>query len=313
LTPRLIKIAPRIAGALRAALAKARPSRLLEEAIVLYGTRCPIDRGKWRIIQTYINSVLSRNADGRPRGLVRRNGFLFNLDLENYVDQWVYLTGFYEKDDYLEALHAVGPRQGGVAFDVGAHMGLYTLGLSRAVGASGQIHSFEPNPDSFKRLAEHVSTNRCTNVTLNRTAVGEHRGQKTLLAPKYFNTGGATLLQMQLPSSWKAQSMEVQVISLDEYCSKMEIRRLDFMKIDVQGYEPFVLLGAESAIRSFRPRILIECDSRFLGQAGWSTERLFHLLKTFHYELFQLGRRKMVKITSPVSCDFTTNLHCIPM
>jgi FkbM family methyltransferase len=295
-------------------LAKARTSRSLEGAIILYGTRFPIDRGKWRIIQRYINSVLSRNVSGRPRRLVRRNGFLFNLDLENYVDQWVYLTGFFEKDDYLEALRTVGQRHGAVAFDVGAHMGLYTLGLSRAVGASGQIHSFKPNPDSFKRLTEHVSANRCANVALNRTAVGEHCGQKTLLAPKYFNTGGATLLQMQLPSSWKTQSMQVQVTTLDEYCCKMQIRRLDFMKIDVQGYEPFVLLGAESTIRSLRPRILMECDPLLLGQVRWSPERLFQLLKTFHYEVFQLCRRKkMVRMTSPISCNSTINLHCIPM
>lgn len=201
----------RIKGTLRAVLAKTRASRSLAGAIVLYGTRCPIDRGKWRIIQRYIASVLSRNAGGRPRRLVCGNGFLFNLDLDNYVDPWVYLTGFFEKDDCLEALRAVGQRHGGVAFDVGAHMGVYTLGFSQTVGASGQIHSFEPNPDSFKRLTEHISVNRCTNVALNRTAVGEHSGQKTLLAPKYLNTGGATLLQMQLPSSWKAQSMEVQV------------------------------------------------------------------------------------------------------
>lgn len=284
----------------------------LEQALILYATHFPVQKGKWRFIEWYINSNSVQRHRKNYLKRIHRNGFVFELDLKNYVDQWIYLTGFFERADYLEVLEAVSQNPGSVVFDVGAQIGFYTLGLARTVGAIGSVHAFEPNPASFKRLRQHVSANGSKNVILNQVALGEAKVKKALLAPTCFNTGGATLLPIPLPDSWGLTSFEVQIMPLDEYCEQNRIQRLDFVKIDCEGYEPFVLQGAKNALRTWRPRLLVEFNPNFLTYAGWTAKSFLELLTRLNYKVFRLWRGKLVEAAPWAETGEVFNLHCLP-
>lgn len=280
--------------------------------MVLYGTSFPIQKGKWRVIQGYISSGhFGRYKPGSFKR-VRRRGLDFNLDLTDCVAQWIYLTGFYEREDYLEVLRTVRSKPGCVVFDVGAQIGFYSLGLAQAIDQTGSVHCFEPNPASFVRLQRHVFMNGCENVVLNQVALGAKRDRLPLRAPEHFNTGGATLISTPLPESWRATSLEVDVLSLDDYCCQNRIEQLDFVKIDCQGYEPFVLQGGENVLRTLRPRLLVEFERHMLASAGWTGNQFLGLLRQLNFQAFRFWKGKLVPIHSADELEETCNLHCIP-
>ena len=203
--------------------------KLLEKIMVFYGTRFPLQRGSWRLIEPYLRS--GRLSVCHTRGQltrVRRSGFLFDLDLTDFIDQYVYL-GAYEKQDYDELTSIMPVR--GVFLDVGANIGIYTLAMARAAGPSGSVHSFEPNPASFERLSHHVLQNGLANVRLNQVAVGLAEGRAKLNAPTKENSGAASLLSTNMPARFAARPIEVQVTSLDAYCMRHTFDRVDVITL----------------------------------------------------------------------------------
>src|SRR5438477_2597230 len=80
--------------------------------------------------------------------------------------------------------------QGAVVVDVGANIGIYSEFLSRCVGPTGLVHSFEPSPDNFKRL--QAATRKLSNVQISRAAVGEHTGNSKLYLSNKLNVDHRT-------------------------------------------------------------------------------------------------------------------------
>jgi FkbM family methyltransferase len=287
--------------------------QLAEGVVVAYGTRFPLEKGKQRLLQWCLDARLLERSPDRRLEQVRRNGFDFRLDLSDAVDRWIYVRGIYEPDDHLELMKAARRLRGGVAADIGGHIGVYTLGLSRALGPAGQVHTFEPNARSFQRLQAHVADNGCGNVVLNQFALGKGSAEAVLRAPIAENTGGATLLPMPLPESWRPVGQHVTVRSLDDYCRERHLARLDIVKIDCQGYEPHILQGGRDTLRAFRPRLLVEFDQAFLAVAGWSGADFLALLEELGYDTFHLWRGRYVRIRSADAAGAQTcNLHCLP-
>lgn len=284
--------------------------KLLEKIMVFYGTRFPLQRGSWRLIEPYLRSGHLTGCHTRGQlTRVRRGGFLFDLDLTDFVDQYVYL-GAYEKQDYDE-LTRIMP-VGGVFFDVGAHIGIYTLAMARAAGPTGSVQSFEPNPPTFERLRHHVLQNELTNVCLNQTAVGSAEGCATLNAPMKENSAAASLLGTNMPARFEARPTEVQVTSLDAYCRRHTFDRVDVIKIDCQGYELQVLEGASNVLQTFRPRLLLEYDVDWLLAAGWSGRQLCSMLKAAGYVSLRMYRGRLVPFTAEDRPGALVNIHAIP-
>ena len=284
--------------------------KVLEKMMVFYGTRFPFQRGSWRLIEPYLRS--GRLTDCYTRGQltrVRRSDFLVDLDLTDFVDQYIYL-GAYEKQDYDELISIIPV--GGVFLDVGAHIGIYTLAMARAVGPAGSVHSFEPNPASFERLSHHVLQNELTNVRLNQVAVGSAEGRAKLNAPTKENSGAASLLSTNMPARFAARPIEVQVTSIDAYCRRHTFDRVDVIKIDCQGYELQVLEGGSGVLQTFRPRLLLEYDVDWLLAAGASGTQLCSMLKGAGYDSFQRHHGRLVPFTANDTPGTVVNIHAIP-
>jgi FkbM family methyltransferase len=285
--------------------------KVLEKMMVFYGTRFPFQRGSWRLIEPYIRS--GRLTDSHTQGQftrVKRNDFLFDLDLTDFIDQYVYL-GAYEKQDYDELIRNMPA--GGVFLDVGANIGIYTLAMARAAGPSGSVHSFEPNPANFERLGRHVLQNGLGNVCLNQVAVGSAEGHAELNTPTRENSGAASLLATNMPERFEARPIDVQVVSLNAYCAQRALNRVDVIKIDCQGYELHVLEGASRVLERFRPRILIEYDVDWLVAANASGKQLCSLLDEAGYECCQMHHGRLIKFKFDETPGTVVNIHAIPV
>lgn len=166
---------------------------------------------------------------------------------------------------------------GSVFFDVGANIGLYTVPASLQVGPSGRVVCFEAHPVLCRFLRDNVALNGLGNVVVENMAAGERAGELRIA----FNALNPGETRIALPGE---QGETIGVISLDEYCASHRIARIDYIKLDVEGYEATVLRGAEKIIRA-SPDILLqtEYEPLHLGRYG-RTEELAELLLGWEFK-----------------------------
>lgn len=146
---------------------------------------------------------------------------------------------------------------GSTCLDVGANIGLTTI--ATAVGNPNiRVIAFEPVPSNAALLAQNIQTNGIENCTIVNTAVGDHVGRVSINdnGPWSIVGGG---------------SVEVPMTTLDTYCAEqLPGTRIDFIKIDVEGYEPNVLAGAAQILAQWRPIIFMEFNAWTLALLGHS-------------------------------------------
>jgi FkbM family methyltransferase len=138
---------------------------------------------------------------------------------------------FYEKDEQLFSEHL---RTGDNFVDVGANIGALTLAASRIVGPSGKVFSIEAHPATVEYLRGNVRLNRAENVTVIHSAVGDHQGSVKF-------SSGRNDDQNQV----SAAGIEIPLSTLDQLLPSVPVRML---KVDVEGFELFVLRGAERVL-----------------------------------------------------------------
>jgi FkbM family methyltransferase len=136
-----------------------------------------------------------------------------------------------------------------VVFDIGAHVGYFTLLASR-IAAMGKVFSFEPLPANLAYLRRHVRANGLSNVTVFAAAVGRRSGRQS------FDLAAGGTGRGRLAAAGAAP-LEVQVVSLDELMDGGRVQAPDFIKMDVEGAEGDALRGAARMLARFHPRILL--------------------------------------------------------
>jgi FkbM family methyltransferase len=160
--------------------------------------------------------------------------------------------GWYEKD-WMRQLGEV-MRPGSAVFDIGAQAGYHTLHASRLVGAAGHVYAFEPVPRNIGYLRCHLSINQIGNVQLLEAAVGDHDGSA------HFTEGAGFMAGHLTPSG----ELSVPLLSLDRCLEQGRLPAPDVLKIDVEGSELEVLLGASRLLAKHGPAVLIDTHD-FLG------------------------------------------------
>lgn len=143
-------------------------------------------------------------------------------------------------------------RRGAVFLDVGANIGLYGVPAGAAVGPRGTVVCFEANPRTFRYLARNIARNRCANVIAENLAVGRETGEIRI------DTGARNVGEVHVATE-SGRGEAVPMVSLDDYCERHGIGRVDYIKIDVEGFEASVLAGAERVIAD-NPDILVQTE-----------------------------------------------------
>ena len=165
-------------------------------------------------------------------------------------------------------------RPGGVAVDVGANIGSRTLVMAKAVGPAGFVVAYEPQRVVFQTLCANLALNSIFNVDARCAAVGAVAGWVRIPEPDYTkpgNFGGVAVAE--------SAGRRVPLVRLDDDLAP-DLTRLDFLKVDVEGFELDVLRGADGLIRRFGPLIYVENDR----PAG--SEPLIRHLWGLRYRLF---------------------------
>jgi FkbM family methyltransferase len=149
---------------------------------------------------------------------------------------------------------------GGVMFDVGANLGIYTLVAAYIVGHQGQVYSFEPDPQNNPWLQKNIGKNNLTNTHVFDVALASTYGETILYQDVTTHRTSSLVAGAWNPDSASTQRIMVKTIPLDHFVHQIE--RLDFIKIDVEGFEYEVLKGAQNLLSTFKPKLLIEVTYR---------------------------------------------------
>jgi FkbM family methyltransferase len=147
-------------------------------------------------------------------------------------------------------------RPGHVVFDIGGHVGYFTVLSSQLTGSTGRVFTFEPLPTNLQYLRRHIQLNDCTNVSVMELCIGDQSGTA------YFDDSHGTGVG-HLSSSGKLQ---VRVRSLDEMIAADELPIPDVVKIDVEGAEMLVLEGAKSVLGAHHPVLILSTHSAELDR-----------------------------------------------
>jgi FkbM family methyltransferase len=161
----------------------------------------------------------------------------------------------YETDRLREYL----PKDG-VVIDVGANLGFTALLFAKHVGPAGQIYAFEPSPPVYAKLLEVVERNELRNVRCFNLGCGTAPGRETLLVPA--SSGNATIRRSGVHLAKTCREISIAIDTLDNLILPL-VSRVDFLKIDTEGFEDQVLAGAGEVVARYRPIVYIELSLEY--------------------------------------------------
>ncbi len=167
--------------------------------------------------------------------------------------------------------------KGGVFIDVGANIGKYTVMISNQINSRGKIISIEPHPGNFQLLKKNIEINDCKNVIPLNLACWD---KKDLI--KLFSHENHPLLASAIKQSTKY--IEVDAEPLDDILDKLNIKNVDFIKLDVEGAEEKVLNGMKKILKAGKTKIIFE---------AWNDEYLLackKILETYNYKVRHLDK-----------------------
>jgi FkbM family methyltransferase len=279
-------------------------SRYLRAGLRAYIRHSPLERGKTRLME----ALAAACADREPQRVVLPGGALMDVDLREHVQRWIYYFGAYERDTLVWFQGMLRP--GMTVFDIGAHVGQYTVAAARAVGPTGHVHAFEPHAANFGRLKANVTINGFANVAANHQAVSDSTGETILFAPRSDNSGECALFPCYTGMGEEC----VSTVALDDYVRHADLGpsgRIDVLKVDVQGAEERVFRGARQVLLVHRPVVVCEFEERWLHGMGSSTVRLKALLADAGYRAHRIEGRELVPV-SPDEVHSFANLALLP-
>lgn len=152
---------------------------------------------------------------------------------------------------FLGYMKRYQPKKSDIILDCGAYIGVYSIMISDTIGNDGKIICFEPDTKNYKRLLKNIEMNNTRNIVPVNVGLWS---KKTSL--KFSNCGKAvsqvwedSILQKRETKVSDDELIEVDVDSLDNQMHKLGIKKIDFIKMDVEGSEVEVIRGAKNLLR----------------------------------------------------------------
>lgn len=175
-------------------------------------------------------------------------------------------------EPYVKKIFVV--KKDDIIIDVGAHIGTYTIPLALQIGNNGKVIALEPNDKNADILEKNISINKLSNVILVRKAAAKQAGMLNLRL-----TSDPMLSMISTDTDIDATS--VKTTDLDSLVDDLSVRRVDWLKIDAEGFELEVLEGAKNILKGFQPSIIIESRQEnqkkmkdMLGEYGYNVRFL---------------------------------------
>ncbi len=173
-------------------------------------------------------------------------------------------------------------RPGDVVFDFGGNIGTSAILFARETGPAGRVVSFEPV--FHQTLLRNLKENHLSNVEVVPAAVADECGETELIVSE---RGIDSRIKGHIRESHR---IHVPLMTLDQFANDRHLKRLDFLKMDIEGAEEAALRGGEKTIRTLRPKLSIASYHTDF-QDDPQHPKLVRLLKKWGYQTFEQGQK----------------------
>jgi FkbM family methyltransferase len=229
-------------------------------------------------------SFLTRLGGNRP--VVRSiGGINFELNMQEVIDASLFYSGTFEADAEKTIESLVKP--GSVSIDIGANFGYHTFRMARSAGANGRVLAIEPTTWAYDKLQRNAALNDFTNIDYVKVGLSD-------------SDLGDTEIAFQ--SSYRLDGQQADVLetvrltTLDIVVREQGLTRVDFIKLDVDGFEGRVLRGSVETLRAHHPVIFFELSPAAMRQVDDDAAGLMRLLEGLGYEFQDENQRAITSI-----------------
>lgn len=171
-------------------------------------------------------------------------------------------------------------KEGMTCLEVGGNLGYYAVLESKIVGDKGKVIAIEPSPRNFSYLKHNLEQQNRSNYEVYNFACGDQEGEVKFLVSDKSNRCMVIENGEEIPSDLEV--IKIPIKKLDIFLKEKGIEKIDFIRMDVEGYEMNILEGAMKLLTKFKPIMLVEVHKMIMGDD--LTKKFFNELKTIGYE-----------------------------
>lgn len=231
------------------------------------------------------------------------NDFKMVLDLNSNINRTIFFHG----GSYPYHLSFIKKhlKTDSVFFDIGAHSGFFSI-YSATIIKKGSIHAFEPIPHLCHDIYKSIQINRIKNIKVNQFCLGNRDGKVKFNMSAQLDLSGIEETHLQ----FRSKVIKTKIMKLATYCRRNKIKKIDMIKIDVEGGEKDILFPAESLLRKFMPVIIAEFSVDTTTAFNYHPNELYDFLDKLGYKMYGLvnGRLKEVK----KKFVYREDIFCLP-
>jgi len=274
---------------------------VIDKLLLYYGLHMPTHPGKWRahgFLCRNLGRVYSNYEEDAIRG-----GIKWRLNPSDYSDATLYWLGLRDSQT-LTVLKALTKPESTI-LDVGSNYGYLSLELCHFLNGNCRIFALEPNPANYRRLLKHVSANGYeASIHCFDVGVSDHSEVVNMRRPA-TNTGHAIV-------SPDGLYQNVGLITLDLFCQEQNLRAINILIIDAEGYEERALRGSKQLIKVHKPTLVVELFPPVLSRHGSSALSVADAVSDLGYELFRFEENALCPLTELPSGDYGMYAFCFP-
>lgn len=216
------------------------------------------------------------------------NDVKINLYKDSILSRLIYDGFEKEETDYVASIL----KEGDVFIDIGANIGLFSLIASKIVGDLGLVISFEPSPNTFIRLVENVKLNTINNIDVRNIGLSDKKEELVFFVSK--NGYDAWNSFAPRHDNILEESISVPVSTLDLELNDIDKSKIKLVKIDVEGWEKFVLFGGKDFLINYSPVVMIEFTEENAFNAGYPVYDIYDIMKDFGYMWYRIIKGELV-------------------
>ena len=224
-------------------------------------------------------------AGKRDVAVFRRDDIVWELDLNEGIDFAIYLQGRFELETLRVCRSIVQP--GFVVLDIGANIGSHTLPFAQMVRPAGRVYSFEPTDYAFRKQLRNLSLNLELSRRVNAIQamlVARRTQGKPETIPSSWPLNRESATKLHPIHLGRFNTLEgAAVLRLDDWAAQEQPPKVDFVKIDVDGFEIDVIEGAGETLSRYRPVMMMEFAPYIFSERGRSFKELLDALLGLGY------------------------------
>jgi len=240
------------------------------------------------------------------KGYLKNKLIIYFLQDDRYVGNVIASTGNYEAYETSIILNNI--KKGNIVVDIGANIGFHTILFADKVGPQGKVYAFEPDPVSYEILLKNIRVNNLKNVIAKPLAISNKKILLNLYKSK-TNYGDNRVYASDI----FGEKLKINADSLDNLFNNFfdKSQRISLLKIDTQGFEPFVIQGAKKLIKQYKPTLFFEYwPYGYFYSKSNGTTMLNYLKKTYKdFYLIDENNEKIVKADIPFINSYCEQLN----